>query len=156
MKTYLKIGLIVVAILFVFIFVIKSGMEMNYKNEMAEIEASKSVLLNDYNINKGIAEAYLDVYKIRDDSSYKSVKNSLYDKLSPKLQKEYFPTANYEGLAFHKLTVTIKNIKGTNFALDKINTFMVEYNLQGVNYNQDITNLIDMQNGQILKVIRIK
>lgn len=156
MKTYLKIGFVVIAVLFVFIFVIKAGMEMNYKNELAEINASKSVLLNDYNLNKGIAETYLNVYKIHDDSSYKSVKNILYDKLSPKLQKEYFPTANYEGLALHKLTVTIKNITGTNFALDKVNTFMVEYNLKGVNYNQDITNLIDMQNGQIIKVIRIK
>ena len=56
----------------------------------------------------------------------------------------------------HKLNVTIKNITGTNYALDKVNTFMVEYNLKGVNYNQDITNLIDMKNGQILKVTRIK
>jgi hypothetical protein len=156
MKTYLKIGVVILAVLLVFIFVIKSGIEMNYNNELEKINNSRIMLLNEYKLNKGIAESYLEVYKIRDDASYKSVKNSLYDKLSPKLQKEYFPTVNYEGLALHKMTVTIKNITGTNYALDKVNTFMVEYNLKGVNYNQDITNLIDMKNGQILKVTRIK
>ena len=156
MKTYLKIGVVILVVLLAFIFVIKSGVEMNYKNELEKINNSRVMLLNDYKLNKSIAESYLEVYKIHDDASYKSVKNTLYDKLSPKLQKEYFPTVNYEGLALHKLNVTIKNITGTNYALDKVNTFMVEYNLKGVNYNQDIINLIDMKNGQILKVTRIK
>jgi hypothetical protein len=47
-------------------------------------------------------------------------------------------------------------IIGTNNGPYEKNTFLVEYNLKAVNYDQDITNLIDIENGVITKVTRIK
>ena len=45
---------------------------------------------------------------------------------------------------------------GTNNNYEDENTFLLEYNLTGVNYNQDITNIVTVRNGVIMSVVRIK
>ena len=54
MKTYLKIGAVILAVLLVFIFVIKSGIEMNYNNELEKINFGK--LFDEFNKENALYE----------------------------------------------------------------------------------------------------
>ena len=45
---------------------------------------------------------------------------------------------------------------GTNNGANEKNTFLLEYNLKAVNYDQNITNLIEIEDGVITNVTRIK
>lgn len=155
-KSYIKIGAVVLFIIICITVGIKYGMEISYRNEMNEIYASKDTSLDNYKRNKGLVESYLQVYDIVDENSYQSVKNDLYNKLSVDMQKEIFPTVNYTGLALHDLEYYVVRILGTNNSNEEINTFLIEYDLLGVNYEQRITNLIEIKDNTIMKVTRIK
>ena len=132
------------------------AMQVNERKEIQEINATRNTFLDDYNSNKKLVESYLQVYEIRDENSYQHIKNELYNKLSNELQDQIFPTVNYEGLALHPLETKILDIMGTNNNYEDENTFLLEYNLTGVNYNQDITNIVTVRNGVIMSVVRIK
>ena len=67
----------------------------------------------------------------------------------------YFSSAEYKGLDLHSIKTEIKTIKGTNNGYDMKNTFFIEYVLSGVNYNETIVNLIDIENGVITKIERL-
>lgn len=146
----------VLCLILFFVGIAKICIDMQYNNEKKAIEESKSTVLNTYNRNKDIAKLYLKVYNIRDNATYQTTKNELFDYLSPSMQRELFGTATYEGLDLHKMETSLISVEGTNYPNNEINTFMIKYNLTGVNYDQDITNLIDIKDGEIQRVIRIK
>ena len=129
---------------------------MRYNTELAKIEASRNTELDNYKNNKNLAKSYLRVYDIQDESSYQNVKNDMYHKFSTEMQKELFPTVNYEGLDLHDLNTELIRVIGTNNGYEKENTFLLEYRLTGVNYDQTITNLVTIQKGVITDVVRIK
>lgn len=156
MKNYIKSILVILFILFCIILGVKYGMQVHYNNELAEINASKNIVLDSYKKNKNLAESYLQVYNIVDENSYQNVKNDMYNKFSSEMQKEYFPTVNYSGLPWHTMKTKVIRIIGTNNGYNEKNTFLLEYNLTGINYDQDITNLIDIEDGVITRVIRVK
>lgn len=156
MKRNIIIVLIVLIVLAVFVGVIKYGSNMKYQNDLQAIEDSRNSSLDTYNENKNIAKLYLKLYSIRDNSSYQSVKTELFDYLSPVLQKEHFSKVNYEGPALHKTEIEVLSVKASNNPPKEENTVIITYNLSGVNYNQDITNLITIKDGVIQKVVRIK
>lgn len=155
-KKYIKLGIVAFSVIVVFVAIIIAGVNMQYENEKREIQESKSTALDTYYRNKDIAKLYLKVYNIIDNSTYQTTKNELYDYLSPNMQNELFSTVNYEGLDLHKMKTTLISVEGTNYPMNEVNTFMIKYNLKGVNYDQDITNLIDIQDGEIQRVVRIK
>ena len=156
MKNYIKSILVILFILFCIILGVKYGMQVHYNNELAEINASKNIVLDSYKKNKNWAESYLQVYNIVDENSYQNVKNDMYNKFSSEMQKEIFPTVNYSGLPLHTMETKVIRIIGTNNGYNEKNTFLLEYNLTGINYDQDITNLIDIEDGVITRVIRVK
>lgn len=156
MKNYIKSILVILFILFCIILGVKYGMQVHYNNELAEINASKNIVLDSYKKNKNLAESYLQVYNIVDENSYQNVKNDMYNKFSSEMQKEIFPTVNYSGLPLHTMETKVIRIIGTNNGYNEKNTFLLEYNLTGINYDQDITNLIDIEDGVITRVIRVK
>jgi hypothetical protein len=156
MKNYIKIGLVVIFILSCVGLGINFGLDMRYNTELAKIEASRNTALDNYKSNKSLAESYLQVYDIQDESSYQNVKNDMYHKFSTEMQKELFPTVNYEGLDLHDLNTELIRVIGTNNGYEKENTFLLEYRLTGVNYDQTITNLVTIQKGVITDVVRIK
>lgn len=156
MKNYIKSILVILFILFCIILGVKYGMQVHYNNELAEINASKNIVLDSYKKNKNLAESYLQVYNIVDENSYQNVKNDMYNKFSSEMQKELFPTVNYSGLPLHTMETKVIRIIGTNNGYNEKNTFLLEYNLTGINYDQDITNLIDIEDGVITRVIRVK
>lgn len=156
MKNYIKSILVILFILFCIILGVKYGMQVHYNNELAEINASKNIVLDSYKKNKNLAESYLQVYNIVDENSYQNVKNDMYNKFSSEMQKKIFPTVNYSELPWHTRETKVIRIIGTNNGYNEKNTFLLEYNLTGINYDQDITNLIDIEDGVITRVIRIK
>ena len=156
MKNYIKSILVILFILFCIILGVKYGMQVHYNNELAEINASKNIVLDSYKKNKNLAESYLQVYNIVDENSYQNVKNDMHNKFSSEMQKEIFPTVNYSGLPLHTMETKVIRIIGTNNGYNEKNTFLLEYNLTGINYDQDITNLIDIEDGVITRVIRVK
>ena len=156
MKQYIKIAVIALFLLLCVVFGVKYGMQVHYNNELAEIQASRNTALDNYNANKKLAESYLQVYKIVDESSYQMIKNDMYHSFSTEMQKELFPSVNYEGIDLHRMDTKLIRIIGTNNGPKKKNTFLLEYNLKAVNYDQNITNLIEIEKGVITKVTRIK
>ena len=156
MKNYIKSILVILFILFCIILGVKYGMQVHYNNELVKINASKNIVLDSYKKNKNLAESYLQVYNIVDENSYQNVKNDMYNKFSSEMQKEIFPTVNYSGLPLHTMETKVIRIIGTNNGYNEKNTFLLEYNLTGINYDQDITNLIDIEDGVITRVIRVK
>lgn len=156
MKRKIIVFIIIFIVLAAFVGIIKYGSEMKYQNELQAIQDSRNASLDGYNENKKLAELYLKLFSIRNESTYQSVKTELFDYLSPVLQKEHFPTVNYEGPALHKTEIKLLSVKATNNSLKEENTVIIRYNLSGVNYNQDITNLITIKDGLIQKVVRIK
>ena len=85
MKNYIKSILVILFILFCIILGVKYGMQVHYNNELAEINASKNIVLDSYKKNKNLAESYLQVYNIVDENSYQNVKNDMY--YSKKIRK---------------------------------------------------------------------
>lgn len=156
MKLYIRIGIIALFLISCIVLGVIYAMQVNERKEIQEINATRNTFLDDYNSNKKLVESYLQVYEIRDENSYQHIKNELYNKLSNELQGQIFPTVNYEGLALHPLETKILDIMGTNNNYEDENTFLLEYNLTGVNYNQDITNIVTVRNGVIMSVVRIK
>lgn len=156
MKVYIRIGIIALFLISCIVLGVIYAMQVNEQNDLREINSMRNTFLDDYNSNKQLVESYLQVYNIRDENSYQNVKNDMYNKFSNEMQDQIFPTVHYEGLALHPMTTKVISIKGTNNDYKDENTFLLEYNLTGVNYNQDITNLITVKNGVILSVIRIK
>lgn len=156
MKLYIRIGIVALFLVSCIVLGVVYAMQINERKEIQEIQAMRNTFLDDYNSNKQLVESYLQVYDIRDENSYQNIKNEMYNKLSNELQEQIFPTVNYEGLALHPLKTKVLSIKGTNNYYESENTFLLEYNLTGVNYNQDITNLVTVKNGTIMSVIRIK
>lgn len=156
MKLYIRIGIIALFLISCIVLGVIYAMQVNERKEIQEINAIRNTFLDDYNSNKKLVESYLQVYEIRDENSYQHIKNELYNKLSNELQDQIFPTVNYEGLALHPLETKILDIMGTNNNYEDENTFLLEYNLTGVNYNQDITNIVTVRNGVIMSVVRIK
>lgn len=156
MKLYIRIGIIALFLISCIVLGVIYAMQVNERKEIQEINATRNTFLDDYNSNKKLVESYLQVYEIRDENSYQHIKNELYNKLSNELQDQIFPTVNYEGLALHPLETKILDIMGTNNNYEDENTFLLEYNLTGVNYNQDITNIVTVRNGVIMSVVRIK
>lgn len=156
MKLYIRIGIIALFLISCIVLGVIYAMQVNERKEIQEINATRNTFLDDYNSNKKLVESYLQVYEIRDENSYQHIKNELYNKLSNELRDQIFPTVNYEGLALHPLETKILDIMGTNNNYEDENTFLLEYNLTGVNYNQDITNIVTVRNGVIMSVIRIK
>lgn len=156
MKLYIRIGIIALFLISCIVLGVIYAMQVNERKEIQEIKATRNTFLDDYNSNKKLVESYLQVYEIRDENSYQHIKNELYNKLSNELQDQIFPTVNYEGLALHPLETKILDIMGTNNNYEDENTFLLEYNLTGVNYNQDITNIVTVRNGVIMSVVRIK
>lgn len=153
---YLKSLLVILFVLFCIGIGVKYGIDLKYKNDLIEIQQSRNTFLDNYHRNKSLVESYLQVYDIVDENSYQMVKNDMYNHFSTELQKSIFPSVNYTGLPLHNMETTIKQCMGTNNEYNEKNTFLIEYNLKGINYNQDITNLIDIEDGVITRVIRIK
>ena len=112
--------------------------------------------LSEYRLGSVILHKNNEVYNIVDENSYQNVKNDMYNKFSSEMQKEIFPTVNYSGLPLHTMETKVIRIIGTNNGYNEKNTFLLEYNLTGINYDQDITNLIDIEDGVITRVIRVK
>ena len=151
-KKFIILGIVFIIILAL---VINYGVNKKYENDLKKIQESKVTFLDNYNRNKALAESYLDVYQIVDEGSYQRVKNYMYNSFSSEMRQELFPSVNYTGLDLHSMSTTEIRCIGTNNQTGE-NTFLLEYNLKGVNYDQDITNLITIENGQIQKVIRIR
>lgn len=156
MKQYIKIALILIFLIACVGFGVKYGMQVHYNNELATIEASRNTALDNYNSNKRLAESYLQVYKIVDENSYQNIKNDMYHSFSTEMQRQLFPSVNYEGLDLHKMETKLIRVMGTNNGPNAKNTFLLEYNLTAVNYDQNITNLIEIEDGVICRVTRIK
>ena len=156
MRNYIKLICCILFIVFCVGLGINYGLDMRYNTELAKIEASRNTELDNYKNNKNLAKSYLRVYDIQDESSYQNVKNDMYHKFSTEMQKELFPTVNYEGLDLHDLNTELIRVIGTNNGYEKENTFLLEYRLTGVNYDQTITNLVTIQKGVITDVVRIK
>lgn len=155
MKTYIKIGAVILFIVLCVGIGVKYGMDISYKNELNAIYSSRDTSLDNHKSNKALAESYLQVYEIVDENSYQNIKNDMYEKFSTKMRNEIFPTVNYSGIPLHTMKTEVIKIIGTNNEKG-VNTFLVEYNLKAINYDQNITNLIDIENGVITKVTRIK
>lgn len=156
MKVYIRIGIVVLFLISCITLGVMYAIQVNERKELQEISAMRNTFLDDYNANKSLVESYLQVYEIRDENSYQNVKNEIYNSLSYEMQEQIFPTVHYEGLALHPMTTKVISIKGTNNDYENENTFILEYNLTGVNYNQDITNIVTVRNGVIMSVVRIK
>ena len=156
MKDKFKIICVFIFLLLCIVFGIKYGMQIQYNNELVKIEASRNTELDNYKSNKALAESYLQVYDIVDEDSYQQVKNDMYHSFSSEMQKELFPSVNYEGLLLHEMNTELIRVIGTNNGYNSENTFLLEYRLTGVNYDQNITNLISIEKGVITDVIRIK
>lgn len=156
MKVYIRIGIVVLFLISCITLGVMYAIQVNERKELQEISAMRNTFLDDYNANKSLVESYLQVYEIRDENSYQNVKNEIYNSLSYEMQDQIFPTVHYEGLALHPITTKVISIKGTNNDYKNENTFILEYNLTGVNYNQDITNIVTVRNGVIMSVVRIK
>lgn len=156
MKVYIRIGIVVLFLISCITLGVMYAIQVNERKELQEISAMRNTFLDDYNANKSLVESYLQVYEIRDENSYQNVKNEIYNSLSYEMQDQIFPTVHYEGLALHPMTTKVISIKGTNNDYENENTFILEYNLTGVNYNQDITNIVTVRNGVIMSVVRIK
>lgn len=156
MKQYIKIALVIIFLIVCVVFGVKYGMQVHYNNEVAEIQASRNTALDNYNANKKLAESYLQVYQIVDESSYQMIKNDMYHSFSTEMQKQLFPSVNYEGVDLHTMKTELIRTIGTNNGPYGKNTFLIEYNLTAVNYDQNITNLIEIEDGVICKVTRIK
>lgn len=156
MKVYIRIGIVVLFLISCITLGVMYAIQVNERKELQEISAMRNTFLDDYNANKSLVESYLQVYEIRDENSYQNVKNEIYNSLSYEMQDQIFPTVHYEGLALHPMTTKVISIKGTNNDYKNENTFILEYNLTGVNYNQDITNIVTVRNGVIMSVVRIK
>ena len=145
MKSRLKIFISFAIIVMVLIITVNIGLNIQRENKLDDIYSKRSTVLNNYEKNKSIVEDYLKIYEIVDNDSYQNIKNQLYDFLSVDLKKQLFPTVNYEGIEL-----------GTNNSLDETNTFIVNYTLTGVNYNQSIKTVIDIKNGVITRAIRLE
>lgn len=156
MKVYIRIGIVVLFLISCITLGVMYAIQVNERKELQEISAMRNTFLDDYNANKSLVESYLQVYEIRDENSYQNVKNEIYNSLSYEMQDQIFPTVHYEGLALHPMTTKVISIKGTNNDYENENIFILEYNLTGVNYNQDITNIVTVRNGVIMSVVRIK
>ena len=156
MKVYIRIGIVVLFLISCITLGVMYAIQVNERKELQEISAMRNTFLDDYNANKSLVESYLQVYEIRDENSYQNVKNEIYNSLSYEMQDQIFPIFHYEGLALHPMTTKVISIKGTNNDYENENTFILEYNLTGVNYNQDITNIVTVRNGVIMSVVRIK
>lgn len=156
MKVYIRIGIVVLFLISCITLGVMYAIQVNERKELQEISAMRNTFLDDYNANKSLVESYLQVYEIRDENSYQNVKNEIYNSLSYEMQEQIFPTVHYEGLALHPMTTKVISIMGTNNDYENENTFILEYNLTGVNYNQDITNIVTVRNGVIMSVVRIK
>ena len=156
MKLNIKVLFIVLFLLICVILGIKFGFEIRYNNKLEEIENSYDTRLDNYKNNKYLAESYLRVYQIVDNSSYQSVKNALYHSFSTEMQNQLFPTVNYEGIDLHRMETELIRVIGTNNGADEKNVFLLEYNLKAINYDQNITNLIEIEDGVITNVTRIK
>ena len=155
MKDKFKIICVFIFLLLCIVFGIKYGMQIQYNNELVKIEASRNTELDNYKSNKALAESYLQVYDIVDEDSYQQVKNDMYHSFSSEMQKELFSSVNYEGLLLHEMNTELIRVMGTNNGSNQKNTFLLEYRLTGVNYDKVICNLIDIENGQIIKVTKI-
>lgn len=153
---YLKGFLVILFLVFCVGIGVKYGVDLKYKNDLMEIQQSRNTFLDNYHRNKSLAESYLQVYDIIDENSYQMVKNDMYNSFSYELQQSLFPSVNYTGLPLHNMDTKIIKCIGTNNGYSKKNTFLIEYNLTGINYNQNITNLIDIEDGVITRVVRIK
>lgn len=156
MGTKLKIFISFIVIIIILIMTVNIGINIQRENKLDDIYSKRSTVLNNYEKNKSIVEDYLKIYEIVDNDSYQNIKNQLYDFLSVDLKKQLFPTVNYEGLELHPLNVSDIHIIGTNNSLNETNTFIVNYTLTGVNYNQSIKTVIDIKNGIITKAIRLE
>lgn len=155
MRKYIIIFCVCVSFISCVVFGISYGSKMQYEHKMANIKESRDTSLDIYNLNKELAESYLEVYKIVDEESYQMVKNDMYHHFSTELQNEIFPTVNYEGIDMHRMEVTLISCIGTNNPSNQENVFKLVYNLKAVNYDQDITNFITVKNGIITKVEKI-
>ena len=156
MKKYIKYFFIAIFIIATFVLTINYGIDMRNENIIKNIKAERITDLDNYKQNKGLAETYLQTWDIVDENSYQNVKNDLYYNLSPTLQKELFPTVNYEGSNYFDREYSINKIIATNNSFDEENVVLIEYNLKSVNYNSVITNLIFIEKGVITKVTRVK
>ena len=156
MKKYIVPIFRVIFSLFCIIMGVKYGSQIHYNNELQEIKESRDIRLDNYEKNKYLAESYLKVYQIVDNSSYQSVKNAMYHSFSTEMQKQLFPAVDYEGIDLHKMETELIRVIGTNNGADEKNTFLLEYNLKAINYDQNITNLIEIEDGVITSVMRIK
>ena len=150
-----KVLLVAIAVIVVIVLAIVLGSNMQYENKLKNIKDSRVSYFSTYNENKALAESYLMVYDIVDEDSYQNVKNFLYYSFDRELRNSIFPSVNYTGLNLHPIQARLIKCIGTNNE-SSTNTFLLEYNLTGVNYDQDITNLVTIENGKILKVVRVK
>ena len=155
MKTKIALLLVFLVICVGTGYIINNINEANYTRELQEIKSSRSTDLDNYRRNKQLAEDYLDVYKIVDENSYQQIKNELYNKLSTNMQNDIFPSVNYEGLPLHRMETSVLRCIGTNNSSGS-NTFLIEFNLTGINYNQDVTTLVTIRDGVITEVERLK
>lgn len=156
MKRYIIPIFCMIFLLVCIIMGVKYGTAIKYNNELQEIHNSRDTRLDNYEKNKYLAESYLRIYQIVDNSSYQSVKNALYHSFSDDMQQQLFPTVNYEGVDLHRMETELIRVIGTNNGVDAKNVFLLEYNLKAVNYDQNITNLIEIEDGVITNVTRIK
>lgn len=156
MGNYIKIFLTAIFLILCIVFGFRYGLSIKYQNDLKEIQETRNTVLDNYNDNRNLALSYINVYKIVDENTYQEVKNDIYINFSSELQKEYFPTANYSGLNLYSIDSEVIKCIGTDNGVNAKNTFLLEYNLKTINYDQNITNLIDIENGVITRVIRIK
>lgn len=151
----LKYIIIFLVIIFILVMTVKIGIDIKYKNDLEKIYSIRDNTFDNYDNNISLVKEFLTVYDIVDDNSYQNIKNNLYDRFSKELQKQYFSTANYQGLDMHSVKYEVIKIIGTNNDINNKNYFLIEYNLKGVNYNQNIINLIEIENGVISNIERL-
>lgn len=155
LKSKLKIIFFILFFIGCVILTLKVGIDIRYNKEIQNIYENRNTMFDIYDKNSALVTDFLKVYEIVDENSYQQIKNELFDKLSVNMQKEYFSSVNYNGLELHNMDVKINRIIGTNNGIDNKNIFIVDYNLKGVNYNKNITNIFEIENGVITSVERI-
>ena len=155
MKINFKIICVIFFLLLCILLGVKVGINVKYEKDLSEIYSTRDTRLDNYYDNEALAKSYLQVYDIIDADSYRNIKNDMYDKFSYEMRNQIFPTAEYSGIDLHYMETEVIRVMGTNNGSNQKNTFLLEYRLTGVNYDKVICNLIDIENGQIIKVTKI-
>ncbi len=150
------ITLVCVFFLICGLFGLKIGFDIKYERDLEKVYELRDKSLDSYKQNESLAKSYLYVYDIVDEDSYQRVKNEIYYSFSNEMQNLIFPTVNYSGVDLHSMSTQLIKVMGTNNGPNEKNTFLIEYVYTTPMRSQNITDLIEIEDGVICNVVRIK